>query len=470
MERWVMEECASLELGDKRLNQRAKEILSHLSQAPLASIPTCCKGWHETKAAYRYFSNAKVNSGKVLASHQRATIKRVQENKRVLMIQDTTDLDYSGQHCKSGVGPTRHGTERALRLHPSIVVSEAGNCLGVYDDYQWYKTCIQSHAVDPKTIKNTLLHKKHVSEKESYRWVLGYQCATALAKACPNTQVIAVADREGDLYDLYEEANHTQGIKADWLIRVKTTKRAIIHASGKRDTQLLHQKMLALEPSQIIEFALPRRDGETARQVQQSLRLAKVALHPPTGRRGSLRCHPVTVTVLLAQEINTPEGETPVVWWLMTSIPIEQLEQPSQLISWYLQRWQIEVFFRVLKSGCQVEQLQLETEARTRNCLAMYLIIAWRILFLTSTSRTNPDAACTLILEKCEWETAWIIIHKKPPPKEVPSIKQAIIIIAKMGGYLARKCDSPPGPKAIWQGITQLYHSINAIDLAKTYG
>ena len=470
VEKWVIEECSSLNLGDKRLDKRTKKILSHLSKSPLSSIPTSCKGWHETKAAYRCFSNPKVSSDKILSPHRQSTIKRAQGYKRVFVLQDTTDLNYSGQSNKQGVGPTHHGTERALLLHPCLIVSDSGCCLGVYDDYQWYRSELLSRKKDKNTLNNERLHKKHISEKESYRWVLGYKKATELAKSCPDTQVITIADREGDLYDLFEEANNTEGIKADWLIRVKITKRAIINELGKRDTQLLHEKMNALKPLETIEFDMPRRNNLPTRKVQQELRMARLTLHPPTGRRGVLRCHPVEVTVLLAKEINTPEGEEPVVWWLMTSIPIEQL-QPSQLILWYLYRWQIEIFFKILKSGCQVEQLQLETESRTKNCLAFYLIVAWRILFLTSSCKANPDAVCTTILEKKEWETAWIIIHQKKPPKEPPSLQQIIILIAKMGGYLARKNDAPLGPKAIWQGITQLYHSINAIEMAKkTYG
>ena len=229
MEKWIIEEFSALNLGDKRLNNRTKTILSNLSKSPLASIPTCSKGWHETKAAYRCFSNPKLNSEKILAPHKQATIKRARANQRVLVLQDTTDLNYSGQSYKQGVGPTRHGTERMLLLHPCLVVSESGCCLGVYDDYQWHRKELLSRMSDKNSLNNERLHKKHISEKESYRWVLGYKKATELAKECPDTQIIMIADRESDLYDLYEEALNTEGTKADWLIRVKTTKRAIIN-------------------------------------------------------------------------------------------------------------------------------------------------------------------------------------------------------------------------------------------------
>lgn len=153
------------------------------------------------------------------------------------------------------------------------------------------------------------------------------------------------------------------------------------------------------------------------------------------------------------------------------TVPVEALAGPAQLIQWYLQRWQIETFFRILKSGCQVEGLQLETPERTRNCLALYLIIAWRIYFLTSQNKAMPEASCETVLEKAEWEILWMLDKRTPPPEKAPDIKTAMSMLAKLGGYLARRHDSPPGPKAIWLGLTQLYHAINAIEIARnSYG
>lgn len=312
------------------------------------------------------------------------------------------------------------------------------------------------------------MHKKTIAEKESYRWVHGYQQAAEIAAHCQQTQVIMLADRESDVYDLFEEANQESN-QADWLIRIRITHRALVNEFGKRDAKLLRQKLAALPAQQVIEFMLPKRNGEPGRQVQQELRMAQLTLHPPTGRRGKLRCHPVKVTVLLAKEINVPHGEKPVNWWLMTNITL--IEQPLQLIVWYLLRWQIEVFFRILKSGCQVENLQLTTAKRPRACLAMYLIIAWRILFLSSLAKST--VICTHVLEAQEWQTAWTLIKKTKPPEQPPSLHDAIVLIAQMGGYLARKHDSPPGPKAIWHGLTQLYHITQAHELLSninTYG
>ncbi|WP_288143279.1 IS4 family transposase [Escherichia coli] len=341
----------------------------------------------------------------------------------------------------------------------------------MYDDYQWFRKELKTQKQSRKEITNDSLHRKHISEKETGRWIEGYKKATELARSCPDTQIISVSDREGDIYDLFESAENESGIKADWLVRMKSINRAILNSSGKRDSLLLNEKMMQILPQQIIEFTLPEGRGQPSRKVQQELRLARLTLHPPTGRRGKLRCSPVTVTVLLAKEINAPESVQPLVWWLMSSVPPEKLTEPAQLIQWYLLRWQIEVFFKVLKSGCQVEKLQLETFERTRNCLALYLIISWRILYLSSLYKMVPEEPCDLIFEKKEYEYLWILVENTPPPENIPNIRTAVLMLARLGGYLARKNDSPPGPKTIWSGLTQLMLSINAIEIAqKTCG
>ncbi|WP_157940675.1 IS4 family transposase [Escherichia coli] len=286
-----------------------------------------------------------------------------------------------------------------------------------------------------------------------------------MARQCPDTHVLSISDREGDFYDLFERAEQTSGIKADWLVRMKFNNRATLNINGKRDHRLLHERIMEITPQQLVEFTIPDGRGQQARTVEQELRLARLTLHPPTGRRGKLRCVPVTV--LLAKERNPPKGIQPLIWWLMSSVPVEDLTEPAQLIQWYLQRWQIEVFFRVLKSGCQVEALQLETFERTRNCLALYLIIAWRIMYITSLYKTMPEISSKLIFSGDEWKYLWLLVENTAPPKNPPDIKTAIVMLARLGGYLARKNDSPPGPKAIWSGLTRLMLSINAIEISQ---
>jgi hypothetical protein len=472
MDSWAIKEFESISLGDKRLNKRAIKLLSNLSHQPFNSIPDACKGWSETKAAYRFFSNPKVTSDAILSSHKAATIERVKQHKRVFLIQDTTELNYSSQKQKEGVGPSKNDHDRVLFLHPSIIVSSERLCLGVYDDYQWHRKELTRRHSTRNQAQNARLHKQHISEKESYRWLCGYRKANEIANLCTNTHVVMIADREGDIYDIYDEANNTNGQKADWLIRINKN-RVLLDVHGKKANIKLYEHVENLKPCQLIEFQLPSRNGDVGRKLQQELRVAKVKLHPPTGRRGALRLEPVETTVLFAKEINTPEGIEPIEWWIMTSFTLGADIKPSDLILWYLSRWDIEIFFRILKSGCQIEKLQLTKPERYRPCLALYCIIAWRILFLSSIAKIAPNSSCSTYFDDDEWQAAYVFINNKKPPKIVPDVQTIIVCIATMGGYLNRKNDSPPGPKAMWQGLSQLYNflQINSIyQHFSTYG
>lgn len=271
MGNWVIQELKSLDIGDSRLDKRVKHILNSLSRSPEESIPVSCRTWSETKAAYRCFSNDKVSANKIMAPHKENITERAQQFKRVLVLQDTTELNYSGQKEKQGVGPKKHKDERNLFLHPQLVIRESGVCLGVYDDYQWFRDELKTSKNTRQEICNDLLHKKHVSEKETWRWVEGYNKATELARQCPDTHVLSISDREGDFYDLFERAEQTPGIKADWLVRMKFNNRATLNINGKRDHRLLHERIMEITPQQLVEFTIPDGRGQQARTLPDML-------------------------------------------------------------------------------------------------------------------------------------------------------------------------------------------------------
>ncbi len=181
MDNWVIQELDSLEIDDIRLEKRIKHLLSTLSHSPGESIPVSCRTWSETKAAYRCFSSDKVTADKIMAPHKEKIIERTQQFERVLVLQDTTELNYSGQKKKQGVGPRRHEAERDLFIHPQLVISESGVCLDIYDDYQWFRKELKTQKQSRKEITNDSLHKKHISEKETGRWIEDYKKSTELA-------------------------------------------------------------------------------------------------------------------------------------------------------------------------------------------------------------------------------------------------------------------------------------------------
>lgn len=142
---------------------------------------------------------------------------------------------------------------------------------------------------------------------------------------------------------------------------------------------------------------------------------------------------------------------------------ITTLEQARQRIEWYRKRWWIEVYFRMLKSGCQIQALQLRTVERLERALVLYLIVAWRILMLMTIGREHPDWCCEVVFCVEEWQTAWAIHHRTPPPSTPPDLGTIVRIVAGFGGWLGRKNDPPPGPKALWQGMTKLSAYVEAV-------
>lgn len=467
---WVENEFLSLNLSDKRLNKRAKKLMKTLSDTPENSIPAACKSWSETKAAYRFFDNDAVTAKKILKPHRRATLERIKHQDRVLLIEDTTTLNYSGQVERDDIGPIQQDNVRGIFLHPMLAVTPNKVCLGIVDYQQWAR----------KNFSNTSAHERKLrrkttplEEKESFRWLQGYKKANKLAKAFSETKFVYMADREGDIYDIFHEAQKSStDHSADWVIRALFNRKTI--NSGSLDTNgKLKEQVLATQPLGEISFNLPTTRKRKGRHVKQNIYAKRLTLSPP--REKSNVFSSVEITALIAKEVDPPSSEKPVEWVLLSNVQVSNLDEASQIIQWYLCRWQIEIFFKVLKSGCKIEQLQLNGKNTFDPCLAMYLIVAWRILYLTMLGRTVPSITCEAVLESTEWQTAYIIIKKKPPPKEPPTLEKAILLIAQLGGFLARKSDGFPGTKVMWQGLQNLSQYImarEAIEAAygHTYG
>jgi hypothetical protein len=450
---WAESELKTIDLGDIRLNKRAIFLLDNLGGKPSENIPQTCKGWAETKAAYRFFSNKKVTSKQVLKPHVEATLKRIKEYNTVLLIQDTTQLNYSSQKQKENIGPLNRDNHRGILLHPNIAVAPNGVCLGVIDDYHWHRTGLHHKSRDEKNRHNL---KTPITEKESYRWIKGYKIANQIATLAPGTRIVSVADREGDIYDLYHESvAPTENKQAEWLVRAVKS-RPLLNKNGKRKANNLWEAVKLEKICCHVEFEMPARKNINARKIKQAVRVKKVILHPPTGRRSKLRCGPVEVNALIATELNPPKGEKPIEWFFITSLPIDGAQSAKLILQYYLCRWQVEVFFRIYKSGCQVEKLQLTTAERLSPCLTFYLIIAWRNLYMTLIGRSNPDISCEVIFEKEEWETIYLMTKKEKPPEKPPNLYKVVRMVAIQGGFLNRKNDGEPGPTAIWLGLQRI--------------
>jgi hypothetical protein len=282
----------------------------------------------------------------------------------------------------------------------------------------------------------------------------GYRQVNELAESLTETRLTYIADREGDIYDLFVEAPCPESA-ADWLVRGQYD-RAL--AAGGTLRQSLAKAPVLTEMS----FDQPGGNGRSARTVHQQLKAVRVILKAPW--RPDRVLPDIEATAILATEPHPPAGEQPVEWLLLTNLPVQTPEQAIEKLQWYLCRWQIEIYFRILKSGCRVEELQLEKRERLEPALAFYMIIAWRVLFLTMLGRECPEMSCDVVFDTAEWQAVYLVTQRQPPPETPPSLDRMVRMVAGLGGFLDRKCDGFPGPQTLWIGLQRAADFVLALD------
>jgi len=433
---WAQEEFKNAHLQDARLTKRAAKLVDRLAAHPGQSIPNACRGWAETQAAYRFLSNRRVRWEDVMKAHWDASIERMRSHEVVLHIQDTTELDFNGRQS-DGLGRLTYEAQRGMYLHPTYAVSATREPLGVLDAWMW--------AREPKGSDG-----QRDGVRESVRWLEGYERVADLAQEMAQVRHVYVADREADILALLRMADEMEHA-ADYLIRCKHD-RAL--PDGARMWARLAQ---APELGQVC-FDLPAGRGRKARSVTQNIRARQFELDDAAGGTLSVWC-------ILAEELDPPTGSKPVVWRLLSNRPVHTLQEAVQLIDWYRMRWEIEVFFLILKEGCRVEALQLGHIERIETALALYMIVAWRINRAMRLSRTQPQTLAHVLFEEQEWRTAYVL-NKKQPPKTVPPLNTVVRLIAQLGGFLGRKADGEPGAKTLWRGMQTLSSFIQGLHLA----
>lgn len=439
MSTWATDEFGTAELGDGRLNKRLIKLADRFADKPTASIPGTCTDWAETKAAYRFLSQKKIGWEKILGPHMESTEARIRQHPVVLCLQDTTELDFNGQEIY-GLGPLSFEAQRGMYLHPTYVVTPQREPLGVVDAWMW--------AREPKEADG---HRP--GQLESDRWIEGYERIAEMAARNPQTRLVYLADREADILRLMQRA-HALDYPADWLIRSR-------HNRSLPDGAKLWESVLAATVLGEIQFTFASRHGQPAREVRQQLRAKQIDL--PTGKGGTMR-----VTCLIAQEVNAPKGVKPVEWRLLTNREVSNLEAAVELIDWYRCRWEIEMFFNVLKNGCRVETLQLAAIGKIELALAVYMVVAWRLARLMRLGRIHPDLDAALLFSTEEWQAAYILA-KKPVPKHPPCARDVIRRIAGLGGFLGRKGDGEPGVKTLWLGWQRVRDFVEGLDYARKY-
>lgn len=455
---WAQEEVEGVDLGDERLDARMVVLLSELGNRPNLSIPAACKGRAEMEAAYRFFDNPKVSFQKVLAPHARRTRERMAAQETVLLVQDSSEIDLTrmGQEV-AGVGRLDQSRQGVL-LHPLHAFTPDGTPLGT----AWAQCHNRTEPKLQETPQQRLCRIKRtpIEQKESMRWLEGLRQTRALAEQLPQVRLICVADSEADIYELFAEERGP----AHWLIRACQDRGldADAHDSHRRlleevsATAVLYEVELQLRErkAKVAADTSPRHQPRQARQTTVQVRAATVTLRPPW--RANEKLPAATVNVVLVQEVDPPSGEPPVQWILVTTLPIGTLEEVRRVVEYYCVRWNVEILFRTLKSGCRIERRRFEHVDRVCRCMALYLIVAWRTLFVCRMGRETPDADCEMIFEPSEWKAVWTAVHRKHLPQKTPRLREMVLLIAELGGYVRRN-DSNPGPQTTWIGLQRMY-------------
>lgn len=436
---WAVAEVGAARLGDRRRVARLATLLGDLAARPAAGLAAATASPAATKAAYRFLANAAVAPAAILAAHVAATAGRIGGAELLLALQDTTALDFTAPPALAGAGPLAHPARSGLWVHSVLAVSGDGVPLGLLHQHVW--------ARDPAaTGQRRTRRQRPTAAKESRRWLDG-QAAVAAAVP-PGPQVVTVADREADSYDLFAQARPPGH---DLLVRAAHNRRV------GEEARHLWAAARAAPGGEVVPVVVGRRGERPPREALLTLRWTAVTLQPPRHRPRRAALPPVPVAVVLAEEPVPAPGEPPVCWLLLTTRPVADGEAALACVRWYAQRWLVERYHYALKSGCRVEHLQLRRRDRLERALALYAIAAWRLLWLTYLGRAAPEQPCTTVLSTEEWH----VLHRTrapggPLPRHPPPLGQAVRGIARLGGWLGRAGDGEPGLKVLWRGWSRL--------------
>ena len=458
---WAISEFSGVDLGDKRLNDRLIKITGQLASSTESPINQACGGWADTKAAYRFFQNDNVDYKDIVDHHATVTKNRFDNENVILAIQDTTYFNYTDHKKTKGLGMLSRFTGKykkdiitsGLYMHTTMAVTVEGLPLGLIDQKITSREVLPKDIIEKKKKSHNIALP--IEEKESIRWLDSMRTSASLFEN-QNKKVVTIADREADTYDLFLLAEQ---IDTNYLVRAshnrKVNKSAIyseISGEPLRDF-MSKQKIIGK-----IQINVPAKDNQPKRVATCHIKIGKLKLRPPRNFHGSKpKNAELTMYTVQVVEDKPPKDACKIDWILHTNLPVHNYKDALEKINWYCLRWKIEIYFKVIKSGFNVERCRLETADRLIRYLAVVSIVAWRVYWLTLVSRSLPDRQASDFLTEEEWKVLFVKFNPTSEiPQHSPPLRQIIVWIAKLGGFLARKGDGCPGITHVWRGLKKL--------------
>lgn len=458
MSRWCEQEFDEIDFGDERLNQRLIQTATELAQLPQAPINQACQTPSSVKGAYRLFANEKCESAEILQAHVQKTSERIEGYRKVFVIQDTSFLDF-GKHKKTqGLGPIAGMHKKnngGLIVHSALVVGEDGVSLGLLDQRIWAR-------------QNPWLNQMWKGKRESAKWIQTLEQTSRLI-AQEQVQAITIADRESDFNELLEQTHELGDLP--FVIRARKG-RVVLDLEQDLEHQRslmrsLQDQGVALSELIRVPDKRPKRaqtwDG-TYRDAQVNLYFGQVRIALKEKEKGEKRSLPLFC--VLVMEESPPQNTEPVLWILLTNVPVRSVDDAIERVHWYQQRWHIESFHKVLKSGCTVESCRLESAEKLERYITLMSIVAWKLYWLTHLSRAKPNESCEQALEPIQWKVLYARLYPgKPFPAHPPTLRQAVHGIGRLGGFMGRKSDGEPGIITLWRGYQRLQDMVNGFEL-----
>jgi hypothetical protein len=452
-EDWLDRELAgSSSFVDERLGKRLRKLVELMGNAIGSTVPLACQDWANTKAAYRFFSNDRVSEAEILAGHFHSTRDRFAATEGpILVLQDTTEFTFQREHSapvgitysvnsgRDKGGRYRLHTVCGLLMHSSLAVTTDGLPLGLAAIKFWNRQKFKGTAALKRKINPT---RVPIEQKESFRWLENMRQSMALFGA--PERCIHVGDRESDIYELFCLAEE---LGTHFLVRTCVDRLA----GDGNHTIADEMRDLDVAGLHHIEIANDAGRVETA---SVEIKYGRLRVLPPIGKQK--RYPALTLTVLHAREREEPAGRPRIDWKLITDLPVRSHREAVEKLHWYALRWKIETFHKILKSGCRAEQARLRTAERLVRLIAVFCILSWRVFWLTMINRSLPQAEPQLALTKLEIKLIDQLVPDRPGTPASMSLSKYLTKIARLGGYLARANDPPPGNIVMWRGLARL--------------
>jgi hypothetical protein len=427
-------------------------VLERLWSGMGQPIPFACQDWASTKAAYRFLSNDRVSEQDILSGHFQASADRFKATQgAILVLQDTTTFSYQrerpeliGYTGKTSVQRGKHGllkplTQCGILMHSSLVVTPEGLPLGLAAVKFWTRNKFKGTTALKRHINPT---RVPIEEKESYRWLENMRQSTALLGE--PVRCIHVGDRESDIYELFCTAHD---LCTYFLVRTCVDRLA---GDG--------QHTIADEMEQVKVKGVHRVKIRDAKghpmTVTLEVRYQRMTVLPPIGKKN--RYPALQLTVIHAHERDVPPGRSGIEWKLLTNLSVRSRAEAIEKLDWYAMRWKIETFHKILKSGCKAEDSKLRTADRLANLISVFCILSWRVFWLTMISRCAPQAPLDTAFTPAEIHLLERVVSDSPLTAQAPPLLRNLIKVARLGGYLARASDPPPGNTVMWRGMQRL--------------